>query len=99
MTERADSTPVYAALDPDTILAAIDSVGWHSNGRLLALNSYENRVYQVGIDDNHFLIAKFYRPGRWSDSAILEEHHFCGELVEHQIPVVAPFQGPGPQHR
>ena len=94
MTERADSTPVYAALDPDTILGAIDSVGSHSNGRLLALNSYENRVYQVGVDDDRFLIAKFYRPGRWSDSAILEEHHFSGELIEHQIPVVAPLPGP-----
>ena len=94
MTARADSKPVYAGLDPDTILGAIDRVGFRANGRLLALNSYENRVYQVGIDDEQFLIAKFYRPGRWSDAAILEEHLFCRELVEHQIPVVAPLQNP-----
>ena len=61
MTARADPKPVYAGLDPDTILGAIDSVGFRTNGRLLALNSYENRVYQVGIDDERFLIAKLDR--------------------------------------
>ena len=82
---------VYERLVPDTILGAIDSVGFESNGRLLALNSYENRVYQIGIEENRFVIAKFYRPARWSDEAILEEHAFGNELAEHEIPVVVPL--------
>lgn len=60
----------------------------HSDGRLLALNSYENRVYQAGMEDGPPLIAKFYRPERWSDAAILEEHAFVAELSSHEIPVV-----------
>ena len=61
------------------------------DGRFLALNSYENRVYQVGIEEDEPVVAKFYRPGRWSDEAIAEEHGFSGELLEHEIPVVAPL--------
>ena len=82
----------YAALTPDVILNAVDAAGFHSDGRLLALNSYENRVYQIGIEDSTPLIAKFYRPGRWSDAAIREEHDFALELADQEIPVVAPLR-------
>lgn len=82
----------YQQLTPERILNAVDSVGWNSNGRLLALNSYENRVYQVGVDDNEFVIAKFYRPERWSNESILEEHEFSLELLEHDLPVVVPIK-------
>lgn len=67
---------------------ALDSLGYHCDGRLLALNSYENRVYQLGMEEGPSLIAKFYRPKRWTDEAILEEHAFVQELAEHEIPVV-----------
>lgn len=82
----------YADLEPSLILAAIESVGFQCNGSLLALNSYENRVYQVGMDDAPPVIAKFYRPHRWSNEAILEEHQFALELMANDIPVVAPIQ-------
>jgi Ser/Thr protein kinase RdoA (MazF antagonist) len=81
----------YADLTPDVILAAIESAGIACDGRLLALNSYENRVYQVGIEDGGFVVAKFYRPKRWSDAAITEEHAFVAELVAAEIPAVAPL--------
>ena len=66
----------------------MESVGFRSDGRLLALNSYENRVYQIGLEEGAPLIAKFYRPKRWTDAAILEDHSFVQELVDHEIPVV-----------
>ncbi len=72
----SETTPPYAGLTPDLILNAIDSTGFRTDGRLLALNSYENRVYQVGIEDEKPLVAKFYRPARWTDEQILEEHAF-----------------------
>jgi len=78
----------YSALTPDCVMNALESLGFRSDGRLLALNSYENRVYQVGMEDGAPLVVKFYRPGRWSDAAILEEHAFVQELVEREIPVV-----------
>lgn len=78
----------YAALAPDLVLDALDSVGLHGDGRLLALNSYENRVYQVGMEQGPPLVAKFYRPLRWSDAAILEEHALVAELHAREIPVV-----------
>jgi len=81
----------YARLTPDLILRALESLGFVCDGRLLALNSYENRVYQIGIEDEPPVIAKFYRPGRWSEQAILEEHAFAQELAAHEIPVVAPI--------
>jgi Ser/Thr protein kinase RdoA (MazF antagonist) len=84
------NTP-YANLDPSLILDAIESVGFPCTGSLFALNSYENRVYQVGIEDKPPLIAKFYRPHRWSDEAIIEEHQFAAELVAQEIPVIAPL--------
>src|SRR5512146_1867331 len=86
----ADTRP-YHNLTPDRILDAVESAGYRCDGRLLALNSYENRVYQVWLEDASLLIAKFYRPGRWSDAAIDEEHQFALELVEREIPVVAPL--------
>jgi Ser/Thr protein kinase RdoA (MazF antagonist) len=78
----------FSTLSPDVLLDALDSIGLHSDGRLLALNSYENRVYQVGMEEDKPLIVKFYRPARWTDAAILEEHAFVQELVEREIPVV-----------
>ena len=81
----------YAGLSPDTILDALDSIGLCGDGRQLALNSYENRVYQIWLEDSGSVVAKFYRPERWSDAAILEEHAFTLELAEREIPVVAPL--------
>ena len=86
-----ESELAYAQLQPDDILTAIDGLGFKCDGRFLALNSYENRVYQVGVEDSKPVIAKFYRPGRWSDDAILEEHRFTEELADKEIPVVAPL--------
>ena len=82
----------YDSLTPDRVVDCIESIGLISDLRLLALNSYENRVYQVGIEGSAPLIAKFYREGRWSDEQILEEHAFSRELVEHEISVVAPIE-------
>ncbi|MGH8162945.1 MAG: serine/threonine protein kinase, partial [Rhodanobacteraceae bacterium] len=86
----------YATLSPDRVLDAIVAAGLHPDGRLLALNSYENRVYQVGvyqigIDGGTFVVAKFYRPQRWSDAAIGEEHAFARQLAEAELPVIAPL--------
>lgn len=81
----------YAALSPDIVIDAIEATGRVSDARVLALNSYENRVYQVGIEEGQPVIAKFYRPNRWTDAQILEEHAFCRELVEAELPVVAPI--------
>jgi Ser/Thr protein kinase RdoA (MazF antagonist) len=78
----------FSELTPDFILNALDSVGMHGDGRLLALNSYENRVYQVGMEEGPPVVAKFYRPARWSGAAILEEHAFVQSLAEAEIPVV-----------
>ena len=85
----------FSTLTPDLVLDAVESLGFLSDARVLALNSYENRVYQVGIEDAQPLIAKFYRPGRWSDAAILEEHRFSAELADLEVPVVAPLQHEG----
>ena len=96
----APNAPPYATLTPDVVLNAVESVGFLADGRQLALNSYENRVYQVGLEeesggplgDARFLVAKFYRPGRWSDEQILEEHAFARELADREIPVVAALE-------
>jgi hypothetical protein len=85
----------YQELQPQDFLDALEHLGFRCNGRLLALNSYENRVYQVGIDDRDAIVAKFYRPNRWSDAAILEEHAFACELDAREIPVVAPLEVSG----
>jgi Ser/Thr protein kinase RdoA (MazF antagonist) len=89
MTEHA---PPYALLTPDFLLTALESIGLACDGRLLALNSYENRVYQVGIEDGPAIIAKFYRPNRWSDASILEEHAYTQQLAAAEIPVVPPLE-------
>lgn len=81
----------YTELTPETILSAVESLGYETSGRLLALNSYENRVYRCDLEDGGGIIAKFYRPGRWSDQAIQEEHQFAQELIAEEIPVVAPI--------
>lgn len=83
-----NAVPHFAGLTPDLVLDALESLGLYSDGRLLALNSYENRVYQVGMEDGPPLVVKFYRPQRWTDAAILEEHGFVQELVDQEIPVV-----------
>jgi len=86
-----DSHP-YSRLTPDVVLNAIEeAAGVRCDGRMLALNSYENRVYQVGIEDASPVVAKFYRPARWTDAQILEEHAFAAELSGDEIPVVAPL--------
>jgi Ser/Thr protein kinase RdoA (MazF antagonist) len=89
---NAPAATPYAALTPDVVLDAVESIGLRSDGRLLALNSYENRVYQIGMEDGAPVVAKFYRPQRWSDAQILEEHGFTAELAEREIPVVAPLE-------
>ena len=85
-----DANNAYRNLGPDQILHAIESIGYRCDGYLYPLNSYENRVYQIGVEDAPPLIAKFYRPDRWSDAQIEEEHSFTRALTELEIPVVAP---------
>lgn len=87
-----NETLAYRALGPDQILDAIESRGYRCDGHLMAMNSYENRVYLAGVSDDEPLVAKFYRPGRWSDEAILEEHAFTAELAAADIPVVPPLR-------
>lgn len=82
----------FYQLSPDGILNAIESIGFQCDGRVNALNSYENRVYQIGIEDGPPIIAKFYRPDRWSDACILEEHGFTHDLDMLEIPVVTPLK-------
>ena len=91
MAASDESLHPYAALTPDRVLDALSSVGIRGDGRLQALGSYENRVYLIGVDDAEAVVAKFYRPGRWSDAAIGEEQAFVAELADREIPVVAPL--------
>jgi Ser/Thr protein kinase RdoA (MazF antagonist) len=81
----------YADLTPDLVLDALEALGQPVDGRLLQLNSYENRVFQIGLDSGGFVVAKFYRPSRWSDAQILEEHAFAHELVQAEVPAVPPM--------
>ncbi|MCB1889629.1 MAG: serine/threonine protein kinase [Rhodocyclaceae bacterium] len=90
----SDPTP-YASLTPERILDAVESIGLDCDGSLLALNSFENRVWQLGLYDEGPVVAKFYRAGRWRDAQILEEHRFTLELAEAEIPVVAPLARDG----
>ena len=85
------STFNFSELTPDLILDAIESEGVLIESGLLALNSYENRVYQFIGQDNKRYVAKFYRPQRWSEAQLNEEHSFSLELAEHEVPVVAPM--------
>lgn len=80
----------FHTLDPQRIIQAIESLGLRCDGRVLALNSYENRVFRVGIEDQPARVVKFYRPARWSDAAIIEEHAFTAELAENGVSVVPP---------
>lgn len=89
-TTNHDEQPYYR-LSPDTVIDAAESVGLLSDYRVLALNSFENRVYQVGLEEAEPVIIKFYRPERWSDAQIIEEHRFSQELVDTELPIVAPL--------
>ncbi|MCU0921361.1 MAG: serine/threonine protein kinase [Burkholderiaceae bacterium] len=80
----------YADLTPSAVLDALDAVGFRGDGRILQLNSYENRVFQVMLEDGGAVVAKFYRRARWSDAQITEEHSFALELADAEVPVVAP---------
>ena len=84
------SRPGYTTLTPPTVLTLLERVGLRGDGRLLQLNSYENRVFQVFLEDGSVVVAKFYRPARWTDEQILEEHEFALELAAREIPVVPP---------
>lgn len=83
----------FDTLGPDTVIDAVESTGLVSDARILALNSYENRVYQVGLEDREPVVVKFYRPRRWTDEQIQEEHDFTHQLYELEIPVVPPLRG------
>ena len=85
----SDAVP-YERLTPDVIMTAVETCGFSCTGSILALASYENRVYQIGTEDG-FVVAKFYRPGRWSNAGILEEHEFALEASGKDIPVVPPL--------
>jgi Ser/Thr protein kinase RdoA (MazF antagonist) len=89
MTRPPIDEKPYAGLGPDTVLDALDGVGLRGDGRLLQLNSYENRVFQVFLEDGRVVVTKFYRPGRWTDEQIAEEHAFAAELADHEIPVAS----------
>ena len=91
MTDVDDSTLAFTGLQPDDILDTLDHLGFICNGRFLALNSYENRVYKIGLENDDHVVVKFYRPGRWSNAAIEEEHTFTEELAQQEISVVAPL--------
>ena len=86
------ATLAFAGLQPEDIVATLTDLGFDCDGRFLALNSYENRVYQIGIEDERPVVAKFYRPGRWSDESIGEEHQFSLDLAAQEIPVVPPLK-------
>ena len=85
----------FDALDPGAVFAAAESIGLQPSGRLFALNSYENRVYQLGDDDGALWVLKFYRPARWSDAQIGEEHAFTLEMAAAELPVAAPIERDG----
>jgi Ser/Thr protein kinase RdoA (MazF antagonist) len=96
MTEPSENTATpFAGLSPDSILDAVDAAGFATTGGLLELNSYENRVYQIELEDGSFVVGKFYRPQRWTDAQIAEEHAFTLELRDAEIPVVAPLARDG----
>jgi Ser/Thr protein kinase RdoA (MazF antagonist) len=88
----SDNTHPYSELTPDRVLTAIEKIGLVPDARIYPLNSYENRVYQIGIENGPNIVAKFYRPQRWQDCQILEEHSFAQELLDLEVPVAAPLQ-------
>jgi len=81
----------FETLTPDVVLDALEGVGLRGDGRLTALSSYENRVYQVQLEDGTSVVAKFYRPERWSEAQILEEHAFAAELMAFEVPAIGPL--------
>jgi Ser/Thr protein kinase RdoA (MazF antagonist) len=85
------SSHPFDALSPDLLIDAVESQGFVSDGRFLALNSYENRVYQIGIEEQTPMIVKFYRPERWTNDQIREEHEYCFQLKDQELPVVCPW--------
>ena len=91
MQQADDTLTPYYRLDPEELIKVVESIGLLCDGRLLALNSYENRVYQVGVEDAAPLITKVYRPGRWTDEQILEEHTFAIEISDAEIPLIPPM--------
>ena len=95
--QPSSHTHPFDRLTPQALLDVLDSAGLRGDGRLLQLNSYENRVFQVMLEDGSAVVAKFYRPGRWSDAQILEEHGFAAELAQAEVPVVAPLALTGGQ--
>lgn len=95
MQDCDESTLAFLNLQPEQILSTLENLGFDCDGRLLTLNSYENRVYKLGIEADDPVVAKFYRPGRWSDEQIIEEHEFSAELAAMDIPVVAPINVDG----
>jgi Ser/Thr protein kinase RdoA (MazF antagonist) len=95
--QAASAEVPFATLSPDVVVDAVEAAGLRSDGRVLALGSYENRVFQVGVEDAEPVVIKFYRPGRWTDEAIAEEHAFARELAAAEIPVIAPFDLAGRQ--
>ncbi len=86
-----DQRHPFETLTPDVVMDALDSVGLFGDGRLMALSSYENRVYQLQLEDGEKVVAKFYRPDRWSDAQIQEEHAFALELMATEVPVIGPL--------
>jgi len=98
LTADRSSAHPFDRLTPQAVLDALDDVGQRGDGRLLQLNSYENRVFQVMLEDGGAVVAKFYRPGRWSDAQIAEEHQFAAELTAAEVPVVAPLPLSGGPH-
>jgi len=92
MTDTLDHAHPYNDLKPEIVIDAVESLGILSDARIFPLNSYENRVYQVGVEEGTPIIAKFYRPHRWSEEAILEEHQYTWELFDQELPVVPPVK-------
>jgi len=91
MTSPDATRHPFDQLTPDVVVDALESLGLACDGRLQALSSYENRVYQVHLEDGQAVVAKFYRPARWSEAQVLEEHGFAAELAAAEVPVVAPL--------
>jgi Ser/Thr protein kinase RdoA (MazF antagonist) len=87
----------FSDLTPDVVLDALEAVGFRGDGRLTQLNSFENRVFQVMLEDGQAVVTKFYRPNRWSDEQIAEEHAFSLEALADDVPVVAPLRLQSPE--
>src|SRR5437762_13281767 len=81
----------FFALTPDRVLDAVEAGGLRSTGRCLPLRAFENRVYEVELDDERRVVVKFYRPGRWSRATIEDEHRFLADLAAAEVPAVAPM--------